>query len=641
MRLVYTLSILLSLAWTTVHGQEKPIRIDELNNQRIQNIKADTGSISAYIRLANKLRSKSPDSAIRILQTTLSLSRDMHDDYNIARSLNVMGLCYMFKENYDQAINTFTEAAQHAQKTNHSQLLFEIYNNLSAPNNVKGNYMAGINYLYKAADVAGKNEIHDTGELANFYCNLGGELLSVGENDKAWYYLNKAQSFAVKTKDTNVQARILADMAGVYYQKNILDSALPLYLQSLDISKSSGNIEAQKTTLENIGKLYIKQKQPERGIEYLNKALDINTKSATDDIMIYYDLGNAYYQMKNYKKAEDILLTVEKLAERSGVKSHLTDAYLILAGVYAETGRYKQAYEQQRAYSILYDSVLNEASAQQFSQEETKYQAAEKDKEIARKQLLLAQQESKLKEKNILIVSISAIFLLLTGFSLILYRSVRHKRKIEQLKAIMEGEEKERKRIARDLHDGISQTISAAKINLMAIEKEIHFSSQEQKQKFDKIIGMVDEGFKEVRTISHNMMPNALLESGLSLVIKQFVDNIDRNVIKISLHTQGLDKHFDSTIETILYRVIQECVSNVIKHAKATQLDISLIKDEDGVSVTIEDNGVGFNLNNINSFSGIGLRNMRSRIALLQGKIEFDSSPENGTLVSIYIPAEK
>ncbi|MBS1690082.1 MAG: sensor histidine kinase [Bacteroidetes bacterium] len=402
-----------------------------------------------------------------------------------------------------------------------------------------------------------------------------------------------------------------------------------------------GNTGAQKVTLENIGKLYIKLKQPAKGIEYLNRALDINTNSVTDDIMIYYDLGNAYYQLKNYKKAEEILLSVEKLAEKSGVKSHLTDAYLILAGIYAETGRYKQAYGQQRAYSTLYESVLNEASARQFSQEETKYQTAEKDKDIAQKQLLLSRQESKLKEKNILIVSISAIFILLAGLSLILYRSIRHKRKVEQLKAIMEGEEKERKRIARDLHDGISQTISAAKINLMAIEKEIHFSSEEQKQKFDKIIGMVDEGFKEVRTISHNMMPNALLESGLSLVIKQFVDNIDRNVIKISLYTQGLDEHFDSAIETILYRVIQECVSNVIKHAKATQLDIALIKDNDGISATIEDNGVGFNISNMSSFSGIGLRNMRSRIALLQGKIEFDSSPQNGTLVSIYIPAEK
>ena len=246
--------------------------------------------------------------------------------------------------------------------------------------------------------------------------------------------------------------------------------------------------------------------------------------------------------------------------------------------------------------------------------------------------------QDRLKEKNILIYSIVIVFLLIAVLLFILWKSFRQKQKIEQLRAIMEGEEKERKRIARDLHDGVSQTISAAKINLIAIENEIPFESADQKKKFEKIVGLVDSSFREIRTISHNMMPNALLESGLALVIKQFVDDIDSSVIKINLYTQGLEKHFDSSIETILYRVIQECVTNVIKHAQASQLDISLIKDDEGVRVTIEDNGKGFNLNDINAFTGIGLKNIFSRIDFLHGKVEFDSSPDNGTLVSIYVP---
>jgi signal transduction histidine kinase len=219
-------------------------------------------------------------------------------------------------------------------------------------------------------------------------------------------------------------------------------------------------------------------------------------------------------------------------------------------------------------------------------------------------------------------------------------RILQQEQEIIQLRSMMEGEEKERKRIARDLHDGVSQTMSAAKINLMAIEAELGFNGITQKAKFEKIIQLVDSSFKEVRTISHNMMPNALLEAGLMLVIKQFIDNINSDVIKINLYCNGLDEHFDGNIETILYRVIQECVTNVIKHANATRLDISLNKDEDGVSVTIEDNGKGFDVNEARKQDGIGLKNIETRIHFLQGQVEFDSSPGNGTLVSIHVPLQ-
>jgi len=619
-------------------AQEKGVRINELSNSHIH-IKPDTGSVSSVIRQAIRLKETQVDSAIELLQATLTVSRDINYTLGIGRSLNVLGLCYNKKENFDQAIIEFKEALRYLPSAKGQRTRMEIFNNLSAVYNVKGDYMTGIDFLYQAINEAQRNDIEDAYTLANLYCNLGGELLNVGENDKAWSYLQKAKIFGDKLGDNIIQARIYTDMAGVYYQNDNTDSALPLFQKALQVSRHLNNISLQKNVLQNIGKLYIKRKELPQGIAYLDSALKINSNSYADDLMIYYDLGNAWYQMKEYKKAEKVLLMVKDIAENRGVKSHLTDAYLTLAALYAETGRYKQAYEEQKAYTALYDSILNEASAKQFSQEETKYQTAEKDRDIVHKQLLLSQQSSKLKEKNILIASISAILLLIIALSFIVYNSARHRQKIAQLKAIMEGEEKERKRIARDLHDGISQTMSAAKINLMAIEKEIAFTSADQKQKFDKIVGMVDEGFREVRTISHNMMPNALLESGLELVIRQFVDNIDPNIIRISLHSRGFEKHFDGTIETILYRVIQECVTNVIKHANATQLDISLIRDNDGISVTIEDNGRGFSTSDIESFTGIGLRNIYSRLALVQGKVEFDSSADNGTLVSIFIPS--
>ena len=133
-------------------------------------------------------------------------------------------------------------------------------------------------------------------------------------------------------------------------------------------------------------------------------------------------------------------------------------------------------------------------------------------------------------------------------------------------------------------------------------------------------------------------MPNALLKSGLASAVKEFIDKLDSRVLKVNLYTEGLNERLDSNVETVLYRIIQECVNNVIKHSGANTLDISLIKDTDGIAATIEDNGHGFDSKDNTKFEGIGLKNVLSRVQFLKGTLEFDSSLGKGTLVAIHVP---
>jgi signal transduction histidine kinase len=205
-------------------------------------------------------------------------------------------------------------------------------------------------------------------------------------------------------------------------------------------------------------------------------------------------------------------------------------------------------------------------------------------------------------------------------------------------KAILEAEEKERQRIAKDLHDSVGQMMSAAKLNLSAIENEIPFKDDMQKEAMLRIIKLVDDSCKEVRAVSHNMMPNALLKAGLASAVREFINQIDQKIIKVNLHSEGLNDRLDINTETVLYRVIQECVNNVIKHAHATQLDISLIRDEEGISTTIEDNGKGFDCTDPTKKNGLGLKNIKARVDYLKGTVDFDSAPGKGTLVAIHVP---
>ena len=205
--------------------------------------------------------------------------------------------------------------------------------------------------------------------------------------------------------------------------------------------------------------------------------------------------------------------------------------------------------------------------------------------------------------------------------------------------SILAAEENERKRIAGDLHDGLGQMMSAAKMNLSVIESEMNFDSTEQQSAFEKVIKLIDDSIKEVRTVSHTMMPNALLKAGLASAIAEFIKQIDKRVLRIQLHTEGLNERIDQNTESILYRVVQECVNNVIKHSGATQLDIALIKSDNKIEATIEDNGKGFDTKTL--FSGIGLKNIQSRIQFLKGEIEWSSQPGEGTLVAFHVPITK
>ena len=212
----------------------------------------------------------------------------------------------------------------------------------------------------------------------------------------------------------------------------------------------------------------------------------------------------------------------------------------------------------------------------------------------------------------------------------------------DKIKKAAAAEEKERKRIAADLHDGVGQLMTAAWLNLQVLEKQTTNGTDEQQQLINKTTLLVGESCKEVRQVSHNMMPNALLKKGLINAVKEFTQQIDSSILSINLQAEGLDVELDSITETILYRVIQESVNNAIKHAAASELDISIHHANGNIDVLIEDNGQGFDIKKIdNNKNGLGLQNIRSRILFLKGTVDWDSSPSNGTVVAIHIPPKK
>jgi two-component system NarL family sensor kinase len=205
-------------------------------------------------------------------------------------------------------------------------------------------------------------------------------------------------------------------------------------------------------------------------------------------------------------------------------------------------------------------------------------------------------------------------------------------------KGIIEAEERERKRIAGELHDGVGQLFTTVKMNMEILMERFLVRRPDADVLAEKTMAMVDESCVEVRSIAHQLMPNALIKSGLVTALRDFINKIPSEKLKITIETKGIDKGLENTTETVLYRVIQESVNNVIKHADATALDILLLCDKNEITVSIEDNGKGFNTAGMDKFAGIGLKNMISRVEYLKGSVDISSSPGKGTLVAIFIP---
>jgi signal transduction histidine kinase len=404
--------------------------------------------------------------------------------------------------------------------------------------------------------------------------------------------------------------------------------------------------------LNNIGNILTESGHPEQSISYHTKALAIQT--AIDDSTGIFtsdlSLAQTYNSIKKYalaeKHGEQALAILNK---SGGIVNMYVDAYELMAQVYKNNKSYQKAIGAYELHTLYKDSLIKESNNQIVADLQEKYESDKKDIAIKKKQLELNNAQFKITQRNIIALSLVATIILILILGYLLYNRYKLK-KLQELneeiikqqsirsKAVIDAEEKERTRIAKDLHDGLGQQLSAVKLLTQSIQTTA--ADSERSEKMNALLKMLDDSVKEVRSVSHNMMPNALLKSGLIAAVREFIDKIvSTGLLKIDLQIVGLTNRLDTTIETVLYRVLQELVNNIIKHANANKISIQIIKhDDNNLNLVMEDDGRGFDTTNIDSFNGIGLKNIISRVEYLNGSVDFDSQPGKGTTVIIDIP---
>jgi two-component system NarL family sensor kinase len=371
------------------------------------------------------------------------------------------------------------------------------------------------------------------------------------------------------------------------------------------------------------------------------------------------------------EQANGYLEIAQQLAKESGVHTYNGKIYKNKSELAVAFDNFTDAYKYYVQYSIIKDSLFNETMTEQIAERREKYEAEKREQEIAfleekdavQNQLIAQEQLANDRKSLVLYFSIGGGSFGILAL-LLLLRNQRLRRKSEQLEAkdqdtkrqteiadllrdqevmslgsMLKGQEKERKRIAEDLHDNLGSMLSTVKLHFQVLDSRVKGLAPPQQEQFHQAETLLDEACGEVRRIAHDMLSGVLTKFGLVAALEKLKASIEvPGKLQVLVLAYGLDERLDSSSELMLYRVIQELVSNALKHASANEITIQLNRIENTLSLQVEDNGVGFDVKAAQAKDGIGMKNVAARVHSLQGDFHFDSTLGHGSTVTIDIP---
>jgi signal transduction histidine kinase len=479
---------------------------------------------------------------------------------------------------------------------------------------------------------------------ANLLKILGAINYYAQKNNEAIKYFSRSANLAKEKNILYIEVTNYQNMGGVFIDMKLNDSA-ELYLKkSLLLSKNCGtkcNI-VRLTANRLLATLYERQKKFALAKQLYNEGV-VEAKLLKDTTLICSYL---IYIAELYDKTNDISNTIINAEEaiklmrlhKQKNEHSFRFALHFLARKLDKVERYKEASLLKTEVINLEKEAAKKQSQQQVNELETKFKVKEleQEKNIANATIIAEKQ----KKQIVLLVLLGFVLLATLLFSIV--RNNNKKKQAQQkeiaqkalLQSILETEEKERSRIAKDLHDGIVQDLTAIKMNLNATTKEAPSNLQQQ---LLSIFNDIDITAKEVREISYQMMPVTLKELGLQNALQELGNrSLIKNNINFDFNCIGINERLSEKIEITVYRICQELINNTIKHSGATEVSLLLQLRNNILQLTFEDNGKGFNAKAANK--GIGLNSLSSRLEMVDGNIKFDDTIQSGTTAYIKIP---
>ncbi len=580
----------------------------------------------------------------------LELANRIGDSLLLAQVYNDLGTVYYRKADYDSALALYYRSLHIREHANRPDLVASSNNKIGATYLEQSRFEPAVKYQMKALGFY--ESAGDSIKMSQCLTNLGRVYFENHEYEKSNEYHQRALQIFEKYNYTYGLATTYGSLALNFQFMDDDNLAILYFEKALEKFRSINDKSNIATVLLDLGQLYRKMGDPGKGKLYYQETIDLSREinDRHTEAMAMANLANIYREEGNYGLAENFYTTALQLAMESGILKVMHQCYRELALLYEARGKFHKAYQFKTKQYETRDSIYNIEKYEQFSELQTRYETEKKEQQIELLDTQNRLKNSQIRRQQGMILFIAVGVILMTIISLLWYnrKRLQHRALVEAernhyrkklLEASVEAEEKERKRMARELHDGVAQQLTGLKMAWQVLSREFK-SDPQKKQKLDDISRTLDQTADEVRNLSHQMMPRVLSESGLIPALEDMLaKSLKYSNIDYEFEHFGIENRFHENIELSLYRICQELINNIIKHSGATKVAVQLLKSKGHLVMIIEDNGKGFTGSGTEN-EGIGLMNIASRIDTVNGEVNYEPSPGSGTIARVRIPVE-
>jgi signal transduction histidine kinase len=626
-------------------SQDKPL-------EKLMALPNDTVKVQRLIEYTKSIAHSDPRQHQQMSSTILQLSQQLKWDEGVASAYALLGYRDITDGNDERSIGYYKQAINYYTRCNNVIGIAKCTGNIA--NAYAGMSKEDSSIYYRLKAIAMLENMPAVAETngqrlsllsMQYYGIATGYYNVLNLRDKALPYYQKAEAMARQVKDTLMMVSTLTEISTAYLIQKKPKEASDATLEALRLSKAANDnllltkaYEAYAEVLRVKGLVNEAVDAGRLAVQYANKAGSMEAY-----LVASYTLGETLKVKGDVKGQISVMEAALKQAKASGQLLFAQEIFEALAEAHYRIGNYKAAFDYLKEDGRTKDSIYKEENNRFVVESEKKYEAEKKERLLSQHQLKLAQNEVQLrKSKEINLYSIGAVLCLLaiTGIVILFYRNKRRlhgqqlqvlkqEKELHLLQAVMQGEEKERGRIAKDLHDGVAGLLSAVKLQLNALS--LKFAEPAISREYTQAVILLDEAHEEVRKTSHNLMPEVLFKYGLNEALRRYCGAISTAALPVHYHSLGDIANYTSHFELAVYRVAQELLGNMIKHAKATEAQVQLSVHEGLMMLEVQDNGQGFAA--AASLTSIGLQSLQARVQSLNGQVSFESTNKGLTVM--------
>ena len=592
------------------------------------------------------------EQAMELLKRAVQLIRLKNDPVQLSDLLNQISTNYQSLGQTDSAIHYFKEIIKLKEANRDESGLLSDFMTLGGLYRTLGQYK-----MAQAAFIEGvkyAEALQDTFSLMTIYIEIANVFLDEYLYDPALEYTENALMLAQAQGMTLGEGQCYGLKGNIFEAKGNTAAAYAEYekalksYETLGLKQQSADTQMKMVAINPSDTLLHEAEKSLRIIlnshqRSQNKLATLDTKILLCQLLLKQDKG--------FEEVEKWLQECTETALGMNNLVALQEVFRLNSLKFEKQQQYNAALDYFKKYNAIQDSLVNQDNAKAVKRLEKQFETVKKDKEIAEQQSAIEQQNQALKIRtNQIFFLILGILFFIALSILIAFINRRNKQlnehrmfrmekeqEAEVLRAMVAGEEQERIRIARDLHDGLGAIMATIKMRISALgNKNPDIQIQESYQKAESLL---DDAYQAVREFTHNMVPGPLQKFGLELAIADMCEAIEAaHSIQVDFIPFGLDGIEDDRLATNIFRIIQELLQNVVKHAQASEVIVQLTCEDQLLSLIVEDNGIGFDHQNAATQNGLGIGSIKSRVLILKGKLEIDSLPQQGTTFSINIP---